>query len=193
MDANALLNDAIAKATAKAVAEIEQQARNEASDRASQIEAWKQQQSEREKAERLSRNKSGMDIAEDFIKECSAPFTRLMSRDDAAKMASIKIVFRPGKSDASAGHSIQVECPGMSARTWHRASIDQMADYQKDRIEKLKTKGGFIQNSPIEMLDEIIKLRGYLARVGKVVQNVETEDASKVRDILAPLQLPVEE
>lgn len=193
MDNNTLMANAVSRAVAKAKAEAESKAKAEAESRASKVDAWKQQQALREAAERQARNKDGMALAEEFLRECAAPFTRLMSRDDASKLNDIRINFRPGKSGDSPSYSMQIECSGFSPRLWHRPSIDQMADQHRSQIQRLQEKGGFFQSSPVEMLEEIIKLRDYLSRVGKVVQNIESEDAGKVRDILAPLQLPVEE
>lgn len=192
LDVNSLLEEVIAKAKATATAQVENQAKAEAADRASKVDAWKQQLQEREAIERQSRNKAGMDLTEDFIREIAGPFQRLATREDATKLSNVKIILRPGKSDSSPGYSVIVECPGSSPRIWHRPTIDNLNEIQKLQIEKLQTKGGFFQSSTQEMLEEIIKLRDYLSRIERVVREVKTEEAEKVRDIISPLQLSKE-
>jgi len=197
LDVESLLKEALEKAKAKAVAQAEQKIKEEAENRAAKVDAWKQVQAEKASQERHSRNKAGMDIAEDFVRELAGPFQRFATRDDAAKCANLRIVLRPGKSDFSPAYSVQIECPGTSPRTWHRATLEQLTETQKIQISRLQSKGGFFQSSPTEMLEEIIKLREYLMRVEKTLRTSTGEEATdlrdtlnKVQDILVPLQLP---
>lgn len=192
LDVSSTLDEAIAKARAKALAQVEQQAKDEAAARTAKVDSWKQQQAERETVERQARNKAGIDLAEDLIKEIAEPFSRFATRDDAAKFANLKFVLYPGKTDGSPGYSIKLECPGSNPKLWHKATLENLTEVQKRQIEKLQAKGGFFYSSTTEMLEEVIKLRDYISRIEKVVRDVNTEEAGKVRDIIAPLQIPKE-
>ena len=195
VDAKTLLTEAVERARARAMAAIAEAEAKEAAEKASKVDAWKQKIQDRANAERDARNKAGLDITEDFLKEIAAPFARFASRDDAAKLANIEISLRPGKTDQSASYSIAVKSPGSSPKLWHRASIDSLNETQRVQMERLRERGGIRTTSPVEMMQEIVKYRETLIYMDKLTQNAASpeealEALGKVRDIISTLHLP---
>jgi len=190
LNATALLEEAVAKAKARFEAQQKEQAEKEAASKASAADAWKQKIRERELSERSARDKAALDITEDFLKEIAEPFERFARRDDAEKLTNIEVVLRPHKTGDSASFSMLIKCPGSNPRVWHRPSIESLTQLQRVQMDRLKEKGGFQSSSPVEMLEEIVRLRDYLMRIQAIVKNETGEAAEKVRDVLSIVQLP---
>ena len=135
----------------------------QARERRGKVLGWKERQAKRKKEERKVRIKDGADICETFIQEVAGAYLRLTQRDDAEKIASLKINFIPGPSDQSRSASVAISDGHKRIRTVYRASLQQLQERDNRLLTRLQEKTGFTAGSPVEMMEEIARLQSQLS------------------------------
>jgi hypothetical protein len=160
-----LLEQALAKATAKGQKKAAKLATEMANERKAKVAGWQERQRARKAQEREERVKDGRTILEAFVQEVAEPYLRLCAREDVDKIKDLRVLFIPGKCDQAGSSSAAIMDGHKRVSTIYKSSLQQKAEKQRWQLERLQEKTGFSASSPAEMMEEIARLQEELAEI----------------------------
>tara|TARA_Y100001935_G_scaffold173498_1_gene143340 strand:+ start:50 stop:748 length:699 start_codon:yes stop_codon:yes gene_type:complete len=154
-----------ARAHAQAAKLIEQEKEEKKADKKAVLTDWKARQKKRREAEHQARVKTGTELAEAFIQEVSGAYLRLVEDPENLKnLGSIRITFAPGKTDQAPKPSAYILDGGKRVSTMYHATLKQSREKETRELEKLRRGTMFRGVSPIDMMQEIMRLQGLLQK-----------------------------
>ena len=154
-----------ARAHAQAAKIIEQEKEEKKADKKAVLLDWKARQKKRREAEHQARVKNGIELAEGFVQEVSDAYLRLVDDPENLKnLDSIRISFAPGKTDQAPRPSVALYDGGKRVSTMYHATLKQLREKENRELEKLRRGTMFRGATPIDMMQEIMRLQGLLQK-----------------------------